>query len=170
MFYFEHNDKEIKPVPGFMEELSSLIPDTAVDFLEWGAGCSTLFFQELARHHGGTLLSVEHDQKYFKSIEKKLNYPGAKIVLQDLEGPRQSQSDQGYNYATYPISKGKKYDVILIDGRRRVECAVAALLCAHKDTVILIHDYRRLRYQLVNLFYDVEDGVQFRKLKPKKGE
>src|SRR5512138_3667602 len=127
MFTFEHNDKEIKPVPGFMEELASHIPDTAKNFLEWGSGCSTLFFQELARHHGGTLLSMEHDLRYLTSISKKLNYEGAQIVLQDLEGPRQSQHDQGYNYATYPLKDGKKYDVILIDGRRRVECAVAAL-------------------------------------------
>jgi predicted O-methyltransferase YrrM len=171
MFTYEHEGKEMRPVPGFLEELASYIPDTAKHFLEWGGGCSTLYFQELARKQGGTSLTLEHDLKFFTSIARKMDFDGAEIILQNLEGPRESQKDQGLNYATYPLSREKKFDVILIDGRRRVECAVAALLCAHKDTVILMHDYRRLRYQLVNIFYDVEDGAQFRKLIPKiKGE
>jgi len=67
-----------------------------------------------------------------------------------------------------PISFGGKFDFIFIDGRRRMECAFVAALLASEDAVIVIHDYRRNRYQtILSLFDVVEDGPQFRVLRVK---
>lgn len=162
-YSYEHSGKTINPCPGFIEELSLLVPVGAKRFLEWGAGCSTLLFQDLARERGGDVLTMEHDPNWLTSVAKRLNYGGSNIVLQDLDGPRQSQIDQGLHYASYPVDKGP-FDFIMIDGRRRVECAVAALACSHKDTVIVLHDYRRARYQTLRYLYSFQDGPQFRRL------
>ena len=49
-----------------------------------------------------------------------------------------------------------------------MECALVASLLCHEDSVVLLHDYRRARYQVARAFYDiVEDGPQFRVMRPK---
>jgi hypothetical protein len=86
----------------------------------------------------------------------------------DRVGPTRSNSDQELNYSTFPLSLKKTFDIILIDGRRRMECAfIAATLC-HEKTLVILHDYRRARYQPVLALFDVvEDGAQFRVLRIK---
>lgn len=166
-YSFAHGIRTIQPVPGFIEELKAAIPGDATRFLEWGAGCSTLLFQEIARERKGTSFTVEDDPNFLVSVGGQLDFPGSEIVLADLTGPRFGQDDKGLNYGTYPTSKGVTYDVILIDGRRRVECAVVALALSHPGTVILLHDYRRSRYQVLSRLFKFHDGPQFRRLLPK---
>lgn len=139
-YSFQHQGHTISPVSGFMDELKSLIPDSARNFLEWGAGCSTLLFQDLAKERNGSVLTMEDDPNFLTSVSRSLDYSGSHIVLQDLMGPRTSQKDAGTNYATYPVSTNKKFDFIMIDGRRRVECAIAALSVLHQNTTIILHD------------------------------
>lgn len=164
-FAYDHHGRRIEPQPGFIDELSSLIPATASRFLEWGAGCSTLLFQKIASERGGSALTVEHDPAWYESVRKSIWYPQSVIALADLDGPRLSQSDAGLHYASYPTTRhGVPFDFILIDGRRRVECAINALSFAGPDTVIVLHDYRRTRYQALSHVFDFVDGPQFRKL------
>jgi hypothetical protein len=49
-----------------------------------------------------------------------------------------------------------------------MECAfIAALLCRN-TSIVTIHDYRRTRYQPVLALFDlIEDGPQFRVLRPR---
>ena len=73
------------------------------------------------------------------------------------------------NYATFPLSIEARFDIIFIDGRRRMECAFTAAQLCRADTIVILHDYRRGRYQGVRFLFDIiEDGTQFRvmKLKP----
>jgi hypothetical protein len=40
---------------------------------------------------------------------------------------------------------------------------------SHHETIVALHDYRRTRYQPVTALFDiVEDGPQFRVLRPKR--
>jgi hypothetical protein len=85
----------------------------------------------------------------------------------DLIGPKLSDRDPELNYAMLPLGWGRKFDFIYIDGRRRMECAMVATLVSHSGTIVILHDYRRARYQSVRLLFDIiEDGPQFRVMRP----
>jgi hypothetical protein len=48
-----------------------------------------------------------------------------------------------------------------------MECAMVATLVSHSGTIVILHDYRRARYQSVRLLFDIiEDGPQFRVMRP----
>ena len=72
MYEFEHNGVGIKPARGFIAELKQCIPADARNFLEWGSGCSTLLFQEIARKRGGHVLTLDHTADYLESLSTKL--------------------------------------------------------------------------------------------------
>ena len=80
----------------------------------------------------------------------------------DLAGPLSPVSMEP-NYATLPMTLLRGWDLIVIDGRRRLECALVANVVAFPDTLIALHDYRRERYALVRTILDVvEDLPEYR--------
>jgi hypothetical protein len=116
------------------------------------------------------VLSIDDNAEYQRAIFRD-RVPPACLSLKtlDLKGPSESQSDRGYNYSTYPIALGKKFDLIFIDGRRRMECAFIAALVSTPASVVILHDYRRERYQpIMSLFESIEDGPQFRVMRPRQ--
>ena len=140
-----------------------------LSMLEWGSGLTSLFVDRNKDIFGiKYFLSVEHDQSYANSVRCALRSPTSNLVHVDLNGPCQNQFDTGLNYSTYPIANWPSFDLIFIDGRRRMECAMMALLAGPGDQTVIMHDYRRNRYQPILAFYDVlEDGDQFRVMRPK---
>jgi len=46
-------------------------------------------------------------------------------------------------------------DVILVDGRWRVACALASLLCLPQGATLLVHDFSRRAYQVLLRFYEL---------------
>lgn len=145
------------------------VPEKRI-LLEWGMGNSTKFFLE---NRDLLLLSqiysLDHSEEYYETLLADLpHFNEFHSFCIDLMGPKKSDRDTDLNFANFPLSLSKKFDVIYIDGRRRLECAfVAAHLC-HPGSIVILHDYRRERYQCVKLLYDVlEDGSQFRVMKLK---
>jgi hypothetical protein len=140
--------------------------------LEWGLGnSSTRYLIDARETLGlGSLYSFENVQGYFDTVLANLpQWVEFHPFCIDLTGPTTNDRDQGYNYATFPLSLGRKFDIIFIDGRRRMECALTAAQLCHNDTIVFLHDYRRQRYQSIRMLFDiVEDGTQFRvmRLKP----
>jgi hypothetical protein len=139
--------------------------------LEWGMGNSTQFFIEERDAMGlGGLISIDHSAEYFAALLESLpKWDGFRPFCLDLVGPKISDRDPEFNYGTFPLSLNARFDIIFIDGRRRMECAYTAAQLCGPDTIVILHDYRRARYQGVCFLFDVvEDGSQFRcmKLKP----
>ncbi|GAC1335410.1 MAG: hypothetical protein NVSMB26_19920 [Beijerinckiaceae bacterium] len=117
----------------------------------------------------GSVLSIDDDETYSNAVRGHVNNPDFELLCVDLVGPKRNQSDPEPNYSTYPLSTGRSYDLIYIDGRRRMECAMMALLLGDGSQVVVLHDYRRGRYQPACHFYDViQDGHQFRVMRPKQ--
>jgi hypothetical protein len=140
------------------------------NFLEWGMGHTTLFLAENRAAYGLTgLVSIDHDRDYFQRVVAQLPaWPGFTPLCADLMGPKMSDRDPEPNYATLPLSLRRRFDLVYIDGRRRLECALVATQVCAADGVVVLHDYRRRRYDMVRLLYDiVEDGSQFRVMRPK---
>ena len=79
------------------------------------------------------------------------------------------------NYINFPTTLNKTYDVILIDGRARPNCAFIALSLLKKDGVVVVHDFKgtkeeggRWYYQGILHYYDIIDsGDSLVVLKPK---
>jgi hypothetical protein len=139
------------------------------NYLEWGAGNTTLAIATM-RHQLGLerLDTIDDNADYLAAIREQVPpWPGFEAHAADLIGPKLSDRDPELNYATLPLSWGRQFDFIYIDGRRRMECAMVASPFGHPGTVVILHDYRRARYQSVRLLFDiVEDGPQFRVMRP----
>ena len=159
----------------YLSELRRVITtyadDAARRLLEWGMGNSTQFFIENRSALGlVALYSLDHAPNYFAELLETLpKWENFHPFCVDLMGPKASDRDPEPNFATFPGSLNIKFDIVYIDGRRRMECALASAQFCHSRTIVVLHDYRRMRYQGVHLLFDiVEDGTQFRvmKLKP----
>lgn len=96
--------------PG-MDYLSRL-DFSAAEVLEYGAGGSSLWWAARAAR----VTSVEGRAEWAETIRKKA--PANLEVLGPLEGE---------DYIRKPLERGHKYQVIVIDGFHRHECAQAAL-------------------------------------------
>lgn len=149
----------------FQRVISTFASQGQRSILEWGMGHSTRFFLEnRERLQIRALLSLEHNPPYFAEVLKTLpKWQNFHAFCLDLAGPRVDDRDTGPNYSSFPLSLKTLFDVLFIDGRRRMECALVAAQLCHQDSIVLLHDYRRERYQGVRLLFDVvEDGPQFR--------
>lgn len=154
----------------FRRILREYVPSSAKNYLEWGAGYTTkMVIEHIGERDVDMFVTIDNNSSYLRDVVKDLTSPYLHPVPISVDGPCRSDRDKGYNYSSYPLSLNRKFDFIFIDGRRRVECAFVSSLVCHDDTVVVMHDYRRERYQSVRALYDViEDGVQFRVMKRRK--
>ena len=137
------------------------------DVLEWGCGGSTAFFSQFA----GSWHSVEHDRDWGEQFRVDLSSmlllaPEGSVTLDVVEPDiewapggateeaRDGTAEQFATYCNAPRDRHatSKYDVILIDGRARVHCAVAVIrdkLLRDDNSIVLIHDIERKWLQSV---------------------
>jgi len=108
------------------------------------------------------IVSIEHQKKWFKKIKKIIFNNKIKNIFVYLiepnevckEGGDDGNLKQFQNYISFPLGEGK-FDIILIDGRARVECARVAKKISNENTLIFIHDFNREEYQSVLEFLKV---------------
>jgi hypothetical protein len=152
-------------VPEFKRLLNQYAKPTTGNFLEWGAGHTTgLFVEHLEKVGCKRFVSMDDYGPYMETVAAEFkDRPWFHPVVQNREGMMRSQQDPELAYSTHPLIYGEKFDFIYIDGRRRMECAMTAALLCHETTTVVIHDYKRGRYQTARVLYDImEDGPQFR--------
>jgi predicted O-methyltransferase YrrM len=101
--------------------------------LEWGVGHSTRIMVEECP--SSTIDSIEHHSYWFHKYQETLKTYPNKVNLYYVP------LDKGY--ATFPC---QKYDLIFIDGRRRVECMQTSKRVVSKAGVVILHDSERERY------------------------
>ncbi len=157
----------------FLSELTELVErfaPTASRFLEWGSGETTRALCGIASTRADPMvLSIDDQGAYQRSVAASLplhNFLHFRCL--DLQGPSVSQDDQYASYSSYPYLIGLEFDVALIDGRRRGECALTAAQVITEEGVILVHDWRRSRYRPFRALFDtLFEGEQFLVLRPK---
>lgn len=139
------NEKDLKAFLYFMK------PGNI--YFEFGSGGST----NIASYYKLKTYSVESDSKWHKLL--KTNGIIANYITVDLHA-----TSAGYPGNDTNINDWKKYiqaykeeynaDIILIDGRFRVACALDIFSKIRNDTLIFIHDYKnRKEYHLLERYY-----------------
>jgi len=100
---------------------------------EYGAGNSSLFFSSLVKE----VFSVEHDEDWISFLNK--NKPSNLIILHKSLNLRDE-------YVGSAASVGKKFNLIVVDGRKRVDCVISAMQALTDDGCIVLDDTQRQRY------------------------
>lgn len=122
------------------------------NYLEYGSGSSTRYFSS---YNNLKIVSVESDSFYAKAVKELVSYNSETIIIDSEIGITgywgypvffANNKKKGWKYINSPWLKlGEDYcpDIVLIDGRYRVACAMNILLrAANKFNVtILIDDY-----------------------------
>jgi hypothetical protein len=113
--------------------------------LEYGSGESTLEISKIVK----SLVSIEHQQVWFDKISPSIP-TNCKLILslpdkKYIEGGHCGTYEQFETYINSPIQYGP-YDIILIDGRARIECSKICNKLSHEDTIIFVHDWHREEY------------------------
>ena len=121
-------------------------PDMEV--FEYGSGTSTLWWAEKV----SSVISCEHDIKWYSSIKTKIPF-NAEILHYNLE--------VGGEYCKAILEYKNRFNIIVIDGRDRVNCAKNSPGALREDGVIIWDNVEREKYQ-EGFFYLIQNG--FRRL------
>jgi hypothetical protein len=104
-----------------------------MNIFEYGSGSSTVWFARKV----GKMISIEHDDLWFNKMKDILptNVNYKKIPL-------------GTNgeYESFVLNYTEEFDVVIIDGRKRVKCAMNAVKSLKKSGVIIWDDSGREEY------------------------
>lgn len=118
------------PMIEFLEE--RLTEDVSV--FEYGGGHSTIYLAKRVKE----ITTVEHNSEWFEHLKSKVP-ENCSLVFRELE------YDGGYSRTS--VDMGKLYDIVFVDGRDRVNCAVQATQALNDVGVIIFDDFERERYQ-----------------------
>src|ERR1700730_4732460 len=149
------------------EELLSLLnrhAGSARRLLEWGADDNIRIMAGLAHTRGAELLlSIDHPAEYLRAVIEQLpRYAFLHARFIDAEELSETGSDIDIAYVAYPSLLGISFDIILVAGRWRMECAMLARRLLEPDGVVVFHDWKHPRYQpLRELFKVVEESKEF---------
>ena len=100
---------------------------------EYGSGNSTLFYAKNARR----VVSVEHDEAWYHKIVKE-KADNAEMIFCTL--------DRGGLYSKKVSSLDEKFDIIIVDGRDRVNCCKHSINGLTENGVIVLDDSERKNY------------------------
>lgn len=128
-------DGEGQPVPWVTYPFIAFIKGRlhkTLSVFEYGSGNSTLFFAKLV----GSVTSVEHDLEWYKKVHKEIP-SNVNVIFDSLE----------YGGSYCKQSTNDKYDIIIVDGRDRVNCCKNAAKSLKPGGVIVLDDSERQQYQ-----------------------
>lgn len=129
-------DQKGQPIPWITYGAIHLLADRITkDFkvFEYGSGYSTLWFAEKVQ----SIKSIEYDKGFYEFIQ-------AKIKQKDNVEYLQRELRKNYNQE---ISKhSNEFDLIVIDGRERIQCALNSVNALKEDGVILWDNSERPDY------------------------
>ncbi len=125
-------DKNGNPIPWctypFIEFIESRLRKE-FSVLEFGSGNSTLWYSKKVTK----IKCVEHDKAWYEKVRKELS-GNIEIVYKELE----------YNGEYCREAKEDKYDIIIIDGRDRINCLLNSLK-ALKEGGVFVFDNSELK-------------------------
>jgi hypothetical protein len=152
-------------------DLFGALLQSATYYLEWGSGGSTI---AAVRSNVRGIVSVESDGKWIAKLQGHADISTAMVASRlffrhvDLGPvgpwgvPTGVEKIRNWpRYAVEPfVSTDLNFDLILVDGRFRVHCLLAALNCAAEGTKIFLHDYAfRHAYTTIDKYCDTIERI-----------
>ncbi len=101
---------------------------------EYGSGNSTLYYSKLVK----VVYSVEHDKEWFDSIKNDVE-SNVNIEFKVLD------NTSGYEESVH-LSR-KSFDIIIVDGRRRVKCVSQGIKALNENGILVLDDAEREQYK-----------------------
>ncbi|MGB0403285.1 MAG: class I SAM-dependent methyltransferase [Salibacteraceae bacterium] len=137
LFYGQSIDGDKNPIPWFsyssIHFFNLKLDPSKHEVFEFGSGNSTLWFSKRVKK----IISVEHDQDYYTHM---------KPVLGKVENVEVLFGKLGGDYSSQILKFEKQFDVVVIDGRERIECAKNTLGALKDDGVVIWDNSDRLQY------------------------
>lgn len=126
-----------------------------LDAFEYGPGASSFWLKQFCK----SITFVEHDEdfyKFFKGLIKNEKKISGRLILpsQNYNGKYLSKKEgfNGYGFESYVKSiadVGKKFDIIVIDGRCRVMAFEYSKKYLKKGGIIIFDNSNRYRYRSI---------------------
>ena len=126
-------DRDGNPIPWYTYpaiEYLSQFDYTDKKIFEFGCGYSSLFWAKRA----GKVISIEDNLNWFDKWQKEFSEPNLDIKWRD----------EGEIYDVAIFEENEKYDVIIIDGKRRNFCAETAVKALNDGGMIILDDSDRV--------------------------
>tara|TARA_B110000090_G_C13393570_1_gene450382 strand:+ start:2662 stop:3372 length:711 start_codon:yes stop_codon:yes gene_type:complete len=101
---------------------------------EYGSGNSTFYYSKKVKE----VHTVEHDLGWFMKLEKAM--PSNVSI-------KHTKLEYGGDYAKSSLNSGVKYDIVIVDGRDRVNCMINSLNAIKKNGVFILDDSERIAYK-----------------------
>lgn len=135
-------DKNSNPIPWCTYSFIKFIePRLKKEFtvFEFGSGNSTLWYAERVE----LIISIENNKNWYEVISKKV-HGNVTVIYQPLE----------YNgeYCRKALMSNKKFTIIIIDGRDRINCAKNSISALTVDGIIIFDNSNLPQYS---------DGINF---------
>lgn len=139
-------DAHNQPIPWVTYSFIDFIKDRLnknLSVFEYGSGNSTLFYAK----HVKRVVSVEHDEAWYKKIVNQ-KAPNAEMIFTKLE--------PNGEYSQKAKLLGEKFDVIIVDGRDRVNCCKHSISALTESGVLVLDDSEREVYEEARTFLKAE--------------
>ncbi len=130
-------DTDGQPIPWYRYAAIDFLDeriDAGHNVFEFGSGNSTLWWARRAK----SVTAVEHESAWAAKVRA-----AAPENVTLLEVPLETDGE----YCRTPQRAGTKYEIVIIDGRDRVNCALNCLDTLTDDGVIVWDDSHRRRYR-----------------------
>lgn len=146
--------------PPFMNELEIAAMNVALGLycapvraLEWGSGSSTVYFPARLKS-GSEWLSVEHNAVWAEKVRGFIaasETHGIEVIHVPCSGNWCDEDGDGsYDefraYINFPTTLGKKFKLILVDGRARADCLQTGWRLLDEAGLMILHDAQRTSY------------------------
>ncbi len=124
--------------------------NSTMEIFEYGSGNSTIYYSTKVK----SVIAIEHDREWYEKIKLNL-LENAKIFYKNLE----------YNgeYCRMINEFENKFDIIIVDGRDRVNCVKNSIDKLKENGIIILDDSERKEYNEAKefLFYKGYKKIEF---------
>lgn len=130
-------DEEETINPWWVKNVADLVKSKLsknMTVFEWGSGNSTLFIAQ----NVGSVVSVEHNLMWYERMQEIIP---RNVRLEFCE------LTYGGEYCKKIFNEKEKFDLIIVDGRDRVNCAINAVEYIKENGIIIWDDTHREAYQ-----------------------
>lgn len=135
--------------------------DKSRNYFEFGCGGSTVFCDSPQRR----IKSIDNNEEWLNKVRPLVGSTTELIYINTgpvLEYGNPADPAQVAGWAEYSLAFNQRdpdTDLVLVDGRFRVACALQIVLSDYTG-VVLLHDAQRLEYQPLFKFFSVGERVE----------